>query len=397
MRRSVVLVATLAVALPLGAAAQREGAPDAGGRSEVDSLPVLGDESPRDFAGAPDGEVIDPDLEDWGEFAGSRTHTVVEGDTLWDISRRYLNDPWYWPKVWSYNPQIENPHWIYPGDQIRLGPDSGRADLRPAPTAALPDLSRGSFGEAATSLDVSVAGRIGYVSKGSVPAPRVAFVSDREIEAAGVISRSWEEKTFLMEGDRIYIRWEDRSAVEVGGTYTIYRTEREVEHPEEGGTVGYLTRVLGTARVVEARPNAEYVTALVVRSVEEISRGDRIGPVATALIHRVDPVPNTADVEGFILATVEEGVGEIGQGHVVFLDKGKADGLVEGNTLRVIRAGDGLEDDGFTPYFDPELPAETIGTLLVVDVQERTAAALVLQSIRELRIGDRVEMRAAVN
>ncbi|WP_373049047.1 LysM peptidoglycan-binding domain-containing protein [Vulgatibacter sp.] len=385
MRRSLALVAILAVSLPGAAAAQEAAQPPAeGGPSEVDHLPVAGDETPRDFGGAPDDVV---------PSVSGDTHTVERGDTLWDISGKYLENPWYWPKVWSFNPQIENPHWIYPGDEIRLQQDDGAAPAG----GPMADLSKGDFTDPGSD-DVSVAGRIGVQLPKNLLAPTAGFVTEQELAESGVLAKSWEEKALLMEGDRIYVAWQDAAdQVEVGNTYVIYRTDREVSHPEEGGTVGYLTRVLGTARVVDAKPNADYVTAVIVRSLSEIERGDRIGPVAGELSHRVSRVSNRSEVDAFILATLEENLAELGQGHLVFLDKGSEDGLVAGNTLDVIRAGDGLEDDGYTPHFDEELPVENIGSLMVVDVKERTAAALVVRSIRELRIGDRVEMRVAAN
>jgi len=388
MRRSLALVAILSVALPGAAAAQQEQPqpPDDGGPSELDYLPVAGDERARDFGGAPDGEVVD------GGGAAADRHVVEKGDTLWDISGKYLQNPWYWPRVWSYNPQIENPHWIYPGDEIRLQQDDGAPLAQPG---GMPDLSRGTFQDPGSD-DVSVAGRIGVNLPRNLLAPRAGFVTEQELAESGVLAKSWEEKNLLMEGDRIYIAWGDRQPVEVGGNYLIFRTDREIAHPE-GGTVGYLTRILGTARVVEARPNAEYVTAVITRSLSEIERGDRIGPVAGPLFERIARTPNQANVDAFILATLEENLAELGQGHLVFLDRGANDGLVAGNTLSVIRAGDGLDDDGYTPYYDEELPRENIGSLVVVDVQESTAAAVVVRSIREIRIGDRVEMRVASN
>lgn len=386
MRRNLLLAAVLAATIPARAAAQAPAAPpDAGARAETDRLPVAADDG-ADFGGAPDGEVEDLP-------AGSAdTHVVQPGDTLWGISGRYLQNPWYWPKVWSFNPQIENPHWIYPGDEIRLQPGaSGAAD------GELPEVSRGDLDDVyAGSDDVQLAGRIGARTPGRMLAARVGFVTEEELRASGVLEKSWEEKSLLMEGDRVYIAWSVDAPVEVGSNYVIYRTERSIPHPE-GGTVGHLTRILGTARVLDADPRENYVTAVITRSLEEIVRGDRIGPVSDGLSRRVAPAPNEADVSAFILATLEEGAGELGQGHVVFLDRGSTDGVAEGNTFEVIRAGDGLEDDGYTPHFDELLPAERIGSLLVVDVRERTSAALVVRSIRELRVGDRVEMRTAAN
>src|SRR4029078_3419217 len=58
-------------------------------------------------------------------------HIVKKSDTLWGITGEHFEDPRDWPRVWSYNPQLQNPHWIYPGDQLRLGVDAIAAD---APT-----------------------------------------------------------------------------------------------------------------------------------------------------------------------------------------------------------------------------------------------------------------------
>lgn len=403
MRHNLALVALLAVGLPGVASAQQPPAPAAapeagpaapaeGGASEVDHLPVADDETPRDFGGAPDD--VETVVMDGGNGAAapdaSGSHTVEKGDTLWDISGKYLNNPWYWPKVWSYNPQIENPHWIYPGDQIRLGADGQAA----AVAGELPDLSKGTF-DGGSNDDVTVAGRIGVLLPGSQLAPTAGFVTEEELAEAGTIEKAWEEKNLLNEGDRIYLSWPDRKTAQVGKSYVIFRTDRQIDHPTTGEKVGYLTRVVGMAKVVANDPREQVVVATIVRSTAEISRGDKIGPAVEGLSRRVDRKKNLYWVNGQILATIEENLAELGQGHLVFLDKGSRDGVAEGNTFEVVRATDGLEDDGYTPHYDPNLPKERIGYVMVVDARENTSAAIVVSSIRELRIGDRVEMKVA--
>lgn len=382
--RHPLLVAALVVALPNLSEARLEGppgevdAPDAGGRSEVDSLPVAHDDTSRDFGGAPDG-VMPEDVEIAG---GGESHTVQQGDTLWDLSGRYLEDPWSWPQIWSLNPQIDNPHWIYPGDQIRLLPNSGQQG--PVEEGGAP----GNVDDG----DVSVAGRIGVDLPKRMMVPKGGFVTDKEFAEAAVIAKAWEEKSLLYTGDRIYLDWPSRGTVKAGQSYLIYRTDRPVSHPQSGQRVGYLTRVVGVAKIVSNDPREEKVIAVIVGATSEIVRGDRIGVSTDGLFQRVSLAPNLYWVEGVILAALEENVGELGQGHMVFLDKGSRDGVAVGNTFSVVRAGDGLDSDGYSHHHDPSVPKEAVGHLVVVDTREETAAAVILQSSRELRIGDRVEM-----
>lgn len=394
--RPPLLAALLSAALPIVASAQAPGfvevdAPDTGGRSEVDALPVAEDDVSRDFGGAPEGVM--PEAIGSGDeihHGGGESHTVEKGDTLWDLSDKYLQDPWSWPQIWHLNPQIQDPHWIYPGDRIQLLPGA-RVD---AP-AELQDLSRGDVHEEVHSDDVSVAGRIGVELPKNLVAPKGGFVTDRELADSAVIAKAWEEKSLLYTGDRVYLDWPHRADVQVGSTYVIYRTDRAVSHPDTGRRVGYLTRVVGLAKVVRNDPMEEKVVAQIVRATAEIERGDRIGASTDALFRRIDRSPNLYWVEGVILTSLEENIAELGQGHLVFLDKGKKDGVAVGNTFSVIRSGDGLDSDGYTAHHDPSLPKESIGHLVVVDAGEETAAAVIVQSTRELRIGDRVEMRVA--
>lgn len=392
MRRTLERITALAIGVPALLFSPLASGQESPNGDEVTIPDLAGDPSHRDLGGAPDDvEVVDGDEEEAAapaEAAGApgRKHVVEKGDTLWDLSEKYLGSPWYWPKVWSFNPQIENPHWIYPGDEVRLGTEGGEAVAK-APAEPVDD------GE--DDDEVSVAGKIGFHGPASIRVPAVGFATSEQLGHAGRIAKSFEEKDLLHDGDKVYLEMKQRGGVRAGDRLVVFREDRAVKHPESGRRLGSMVRVLGTVRIVSADARQKYVTAMIDRSILEITRGDLVGPVGVELARRVNPVAAEKDVSGVIAATMEEDLAELAQGHFVILDRGTRSGLIRGNTLEVVRATDGLEDDGLSARFDEDLPVESIGQVLVVDAGERTSVALVLRSLRELRRGDRVEMRTA--
>ena len=388
MGRVLTLLAALALVATGSAAVAEEGSPSPA-EETAPAAPAVADgdpSEPRDFGGAVDS----------GESGmGADQHRVDTGDTLWDISEKYLGNPWYWPKVWSYNPAIENPHWIYPGDEIRLSPDGGEFEAEERKD--LGDVSRGTlerpdYGE---DDDVTVAGKIGYEGMTSLRTRGDGFITGRELAESGTIASSPEEKEHLLEGDRIYVKWGDRENLRVGDPYVLYRTRAEVRHPVTGDTVGYLTQILGHAQVVAADPDEEFVVAVIRRSYSEILRGDLLGPSGIKGARRVVQKPNGVELHGTIVTALQDDATQWGQWDLVFVDRGRSQGVEEGNTFDVLRRGDGLDYDGYTPPREQGFPVERVGRLVVVDVKEDVAAAVVLWAIHELHPGDRVTMHAA--
>lgn len=343
------------------------------------------------------------------------TYTVRPGDTLWDLSGRFLNNPWYWPKIWSYNPDIANPHWINTGDNLRFYPsgDEGAMQVVPvaeaepepeaeaAPVKELEDLSRADLKEGPTDEErevVSVAGAhvVGYVPPHTMYARRDAFVTRHELEESGTITASFEEKTLLSIRDHAYVTFKNPGGIQVGNTFSIFRTLREVEHPVTGETLGFQTVILGSGKVTAVDKRG--VTVFIASSYDTIERGDRLGPWVEKAYRPVPPKANGKKLEGYIVGSPVEQLGELAESQFVFVDKGKADGVEEGNSFTVIRSGDPrMSGDLLHPEHwegDP-LPIEDLGRLLVVDVKDHTSAALVTRSLRELLPGDRVEMRVA--
>lgn len=369
------LAAAVAAWMPLGAGAQE--AVDAPEEGALERL--ARDPSSRDLGGAP--LELPPEA--------PTTHQVVPGDTLWDLSEHYLGSPWQWPRVWSFNPEIENPHWIFPGDRVRLAPES--IPMAPAePTA----VAEPAYLPPQDEPEVAVVGTIGYQGGGRRVRTN-GIITPRALQESGTIRKSWEEKSLLSTGDRVYLDWPKDRQVEVGQSYVIFRTERKIHHPTTGDFMGHFTKILGTVRVTDASPWRDHVTGVIDSSFEEIERGDRIGPHLGDFDRAPAARPNTRNLVGRIAATLERGVMELGQDHVVFLDRGRAHGVEEGNRMQVVRAGDGLDFQGMGPAGElSALPAEVVGELLVVEVQEHSAAAVVTRSLRELRVGDRFVMRA---
>jgi hypothetical protein len=398
---ALVALASLAIGERVLAQAPPPAAPEpAGGAAEEgDSVVLPPAEGTAPAAAAGQGAVPPPD-----------TYTVRPGDTLWDLSGRFLNNPWYWPKVWSYNPEITNPHWIDPGQLLRFYPSVEEAPVRvepiagaepePEPEAEAPkeleDFSKGELTGPSDLIDedaVAVSGpyKIGYVPPRSTTARHETFVTRRELEESGVLVGAFEEKLMLSTTDQTYARFKSSVTVKKGEAYVIYRTEREVRHPVTGSVFGYQTVVVGAGRVTEVSDKAVKLT--ITQTFEPIERGALLGPWSEKFVKQVVRRPNTVALAGNILGAQQEILTQLGEHHVVFLDKGKDDGVQEGNVFKVVRAGDPYGGPQTWARWDDRFPKEDVGELLVIDVKDGASTALVTRSVVELYVGDRIEMR----
>lgn len=337
------------------------------------------------------------------------TYTVRPGDTLWDLSGRFLNNPWYWPKVWSYNPEIPNPHWIDPGQLLRFYPSAEEAPTRVEPIdepvaeaepegpRELEDFSMGDLSGPSELLDddaVAVSGpyKIGYVPPRSTTARHETFVTRRELEESGELVGAFEDKLMLSTTDSTYARFKGSVPVKKGEAYVIYRTEREIVHPVTKAVFGYQTVVVGAGRVTAVEPKA--VKLVITQTFEPIERGALLGPWSDRFVNQVARRANATSMTATIVGAQQEILTLLGEHHVVFVDKGKSDGVQEGNVFKVVRAGDPYGGPMASAPWDDSLPKEDVGELLIIDVKDHASTALVTRSLVELYIGDRLEMRA---
>ncbi len=407
-------------AAPKAEAKEAEGAAETGSEEAAEAAP----ESASETEGAEvvdQGKAAEAEAGDEGKAAApGEMHTVVKGDTLWDLSQHYLGSPWYWPKVWSYNPEIANPHWIYPGNKVRFFPSGEevptQVEAGTGPTPAQPmeggeeapvALGAEPGAEPAPPLEsmtaselipteappVQVAGKIGYVPKGGANVMHVGFVTPKELDEAGRIDSAFVESNMLSYPDTVYATFKRKSDARVGDRYRIFKTRTEIVHPVTGNRFGYLTQFLGSVKIISMTD--KLVTAQIENTYDEVYRGDLIGPIGEP--HRaVTMRPNDRDLKGFIVATMEPDATMLGENHLVIIDRGSSDGVQVGNTFTTIRQRDGMRANFLDPAeFDAKYPVEDVATCMAVDVKDKATTCLVTRSLLDLVIGDRVVMRAS--
>jgi LysM domain len=334
-------------------------------------------------------------------------HLVKKGDTLWQISQGYYGDAHNWPRLWSMNPQIENPHWIYPGDQLRTNQRG----------AAQPTATSNRLG--AIGLAASKDGRNGFIGgTRTLPAGTVflrdqGYIGDPDKDDWGELVGAKEDRMILLEGDTVYLVMKKGVDVRVGQRLNLYRPIRSA--PRVSGArrpPGALVKVFGTVRIDGWDKKERIAKGVLIESIDAVERGTRVGPVG----RRFDVVPPKqagAQVEARLLTGIHPHTYYGGQ-QVVFIDKGKSDGLVPGNRLRALIRGDQwrhdlkrgakhqrtrveLDSDESAPGEriplrgnDSKFPDEIVGELIVLRTEEYSSICLVSEANIELEPGDRV-------
>lgn len=328
------------------------------------------------------------------------TYVVKKGDTLWDISGVFLNEPWLWPEIWHVNPQVENPHLIYPGDLLTLAFCDGKPCLKRTVSRNV----KLSPNVRATANEHVIPPIPLDVIRPFLSRPRV--VGPEEMELAPYVISSQDEHLIAGADNKVYVRGLDendaRSRYTVFRSGEVYRDLVDGEEPElgsdEGEILGYEALYLAE---VEMTQMGDPASALVTRSSREILVGDRLMPEEDPIDEAFIPHPPAGDVNGRIISVVD-GVSQIGQYQIAVLNLGAIQGMEPGHVLAIHEKGRYVRDtiaptfrqeggEGSNKAFEVvELPEERIGELMVFRVFDKVSYALVMRTERPAHIYDAV-------
>ncbi len=315
-------------------------------------------------------------------------YVVVRGDTLWDISAKFLTDPWRWPDVWEFNPQIENPHLIYPGDVIVLTYEDGKPVLKvlkggatgeTKTTRLSPKVRTKNIGKAIPTIPIDAI-------KSFLSRPRI--ISEREVESSPYIVSTQGNHLIAGAGDQIYARGVPRGK---NIRYSIYRTGRVYRNPNarQADILGHEAIYVGTAQV---RQFGDPATLTIINSVREGLIGDKLFPEQHSDLNQ-SFIPHSPDtpVAGNIIEVID-GLTRAGQYQTVVINLGEFDGLERGHVLKVEHSGKMVRDVvSPDPRDKIQLPASKSGTIMVFRTFDRVSYALVMTASRDLSINDSVK------
>lgn len=309
-------------------------------------------------------------------------HTVQRGDTLWDISKKYFDSPLIWPDLWQKNSQLPNPHWIYPGQILRLYIKDGIARFEVVDKIPLDNKMSSN-----TSALSPMANKAAYYHY--APIDQVGFIRNPAVTPHGVLFKSQDNKKIISLGDRVYIRPEGGHQLLAGEKYTVYRTLLPFGKKTDAEEIGLQHYIVGIVEITDQQP--ELAVATVIQSFRSIQVDDLLMPY-----HPGSPDIGYTDgkkgLEGRLILA-EEHYKIIGHDMVGFIDKGTRDGVEAGQIYTLFYRED--EKERKKTINAPLLPAIEFGSIIVLHTEETTSTVVVTRSDRDISPG--ANFRASTN
>ncbi|RJG07745.1 LysM peptidoglycan-binding domain-containing protein [Noviherbaspirillum cavernae] len=318
-------------------------------------------------------------------------HKVVRGDTLWDISGKFLQHPWCWPQVWGMNrEEIRNPHWIYPGQIVYFDRAAGRLRL------GKPVGDKGGMPTVRLSPQVRTEG-LGQQAIRSIPSQIIEpflsqplIVEEHELQNAPRIIAAEEGRVNVGKDDRIYVRGD----LQAGTAFQVFRPGSPLKDPITQKIIGYESAYLGSVKLQRAaRTNDEAHVFTVVSIKQEMGANDRLLPMPPTPIINYVPHPPEQPVDASIVS-IYGGVTHAGQNQIVTINRGRNQGIDVGTVLELYRYGPIITDPTQgSSYWSRsanrvKLPDQQYGNLFIFRVFNNISYGLIMQVTDTVKVGD---------
>ncbi|MBJ94906.1 MAG: hypothetical protein CMP23_10600 [Rickettsiales bacterium] len=354
--------------------------------------------------GRADDEGLDEALDALGITApedaeqAADIYSVVPGDTLWHICERFFGDPDYWPTLWSINnAEITNPHYIYPGQALQFQPGT---DLRPPSLLVAGDaevIDDLSFDEnfepivhfLSTTQDCALPVPFTSNMDWDIALAAPSFMTRSPLEPLGVVESAVPKRELLSDGDTVYLRFRNLSDVNCGDIYTLYHYVKKVRHPKVvTARLGHSYQVSAEVLVTDVGP--KWVTATVVQSFGEFPRGELVTD-RIPVTGKVRTLQLDNQIDGFIIDKTHQENLLFQSNQLIYIDRGRSDGVQSGTIFWVLRRGDGLTH--LSQRVDNSLPDRVIGRLVVFAADEYVSTAVLTDQAVSVEVGDRITSR----
>jgi len=330
------------------------------------------------------------------------TYIVKKGDTLWDISSVFLNQPWLWPKLWRLNPEIKNPHLIYPGDVISLIFDeNGEPQLLIKANKGKPSYKWSPKIRQKNKEDAAI-----QLLPLQVIAPYIKYdhlFSEEQLAEFPYVIGSDEGYRSSINGFKVYVN----KGLSLSKTYAIYNKGEEIRDPETGDSLGFYVDLVATGQAIDSG-NIEDDTPATLKvstAKREIRSGDYVVPVHEGQMFPSVFTMKAADksFRGSIIKATSHGR-EFGKLEVVMLNRGFEDDVTIGDVMAIKRLSPSVLKTREGPEYTEEatlwdrlltpngssykMPEEYLGELIVFKVYQQVSMALILRTEKPARLND---------
>lgn len=300
------------------------------------------------------------------------THITKKGDTLWSICEQYYGDPYLWPELWEMNKFITNPHWLKPGDVIKL---LEYEEKKPKPEKPKEKIVKQKKQPIKKPMGIDVSSLANTKALG--------FLIQDPIEPWGKIFDIKGERMLITKNDTVYVKMY-KKGIKPGDKFTIYTVSNPINHPLTGEKFGYIHSFKGTLEIKEIKE--DYYIAIIDESFKTIYKNDRLIPLHT-ISPCIVPIPSQRTITAHIVAS-KDALEILGQFSVVYIDAGYDMGIRRGNLLEAIEERESISDEQKKERVS--LPPTLLGKILILETTKNNSTGVVFRASKNFTNGVKV-------